>query len=288
LYGAAGARAENMRWSDLRSIISAQIGYLIVAVPLFLPEGHSDGGMRTWLNRQRFAIFGVSAFIADIVLTFSNCQRNAMPLMAAFAIIALSCKCAEREESTNHGRLRLPHYLPALAVSVLLIGHQFVPDALSLGYGLALKAHPSTENAPVRFTEPRISPLIMYDGSVEKSSNGSIYTNYVNDGVSLLRTNCNASDRVLTMDMVNPFPYVLGWQPPRGGIASTAFNYTISAKYRPSFDAYFGDTTVVMVPKKPALAPYFLDGFNAIYLPALRQRYRVAAESEWWWLYKRK
>lgn len=287
LYGAAGARANNMRWSDLTSILSTQIGYFILAIPLFFGESRSARGIRAWLDHHRFAIFGVSVFVADIVLTFSNMQRNAMPLLGAFAIVALGCRWAERQESKAGTRIRLPQYLPALVVSVLLIGHQSVQDAVGVGYGFAERLRPSTENASVRFTEPRVASLILYDGSPEKFSNGSIYTSYVNDGVSLLRKYCSASDRVLTMDMVNPFPYVLGWRPPHGGIAATAFNYTISAKFRPSFDAYFGDATVVMLPKQPAMAPYFIDGFYAIYLPALYQRYRLAAESTRWSLYKR-
>jgi hypothetical protein len=121
-----------------------------------------------------------------------------------------------------------------------------------------------------------------------KWSNGSIYTTYVNEGVALLRRYGQPSDKVLTMDMQNPFPYVLGWMPARGGLASTSFNYTVSDDFRPSFDEYFGDATVVMIPKHPAQTHKFLDGFNEIYEPEVEKRFRLVAESDWFRMYRRK
>jgi len=66
--------------------------------------------------------------------------------------------------------------------------------------------------------------LLLYDGDFLKQFNSSVYTNYVNDGVTLLRKHYDDDDRVLTMDMVNPFPYAMKWRPPLGGIAAIAFN----------------------------------------------------------------
>jgi hypothetical protein len=126
----------------------------------------------------------------------------------------------------------------------------------------------------------------MYDsGEYQKQTNGSIYTRQISDGLRLLRAHCTSSDRVLTMEMQNPFPWALGWPPPRGGIASIAFNFTISAKYRPSFDVFFGDATAVMAPKHHATPDDLIDGFHAIFLPAVRQRFRAKAESTEWILY---
>lgn len=98
----------------------------------------------------------------------------------------------------------------------------------------------------------------------------------------------NSGAKVLTMDMQNPFPYVLGWLPPRGGMAATAFNYSFSAQFRPSFDQYFGDATVVMVPKYPALDRKYFDGFYDIYGPEMQKRFKLTAESDWFSLYTRR
>jgi len=144
----------------------------------------------------------------------------------------------------------------------------------------------------VRFTEPRIADLLLCDrpdlNPALKRSNGSTYTKYVNDGTTLLRKYCKSSDKILTIDMQNPFPYVLGWQPPRGGLASTSFNYTVSDKFRPSIDDYFGDASVVMLPRHPAQNPEFLDKFDEIYGREVEQRFALEAESDWFRLYKRK
>jgi hypothetical protein len=42
------------------------------------------------------------------------------------------------------------------------------------------------------------------------------------------------------------------------------------------------------MPKRPAVWRIFIDGFYALYTPALLERYQLYAESEWFWLYKRK
>jgi hypothetical protein len=43
-----------------------------------------------------------------------------------------------------------------------------------------------------------------------------------------------------------------------------------------------------MVPKHPALDDYHWIDFLRAYRPGLEQRYRLAAESAWWWMYRRK
>ena len=219
----------------------------------------------------------------------SNAQLYAMPLLGVFAILFASRVTAERQQlPVMEARTELPRHVFLLVLCALLVVPQFASDLVGLANGVFQKAHPSATIGLVRFTEPHLASLILYDGDSHKAANGSVYTNYVNDGVALLRKHCDASDRVLTMDMVNPFPYALKWRPPQGGIAAIAFNYTLSAQYRPSFDAYFGDATVVLMPKRPAQMPHYIDGFYALYTPALLERYQLYAESDWFWLYKRK
>jgi hypothetical protein len=218
-----------------------------------------------------------------------NFQQFAMPLLGVFAILFASRVTTERQRlPVAEARTGLSRYVFVIVLCALLVVPQLTSDLVGLANGVFQKAHPSTTRGLVRFTEPHLAPLLLYDGPRMKSNNGSVYTNYVNDGVTLLRKHCNASDRVLTMDFANPFPYALKWKPPKGGVAQVAFNITLSAHFRPSFDAYFGDATVVLLPKHPAQSPYFIDGFYALYVPALLERYQLHAESDWFWLYKRK
>ena len=43
-----------------------------------------------------------------------------------------------------------------------------------------------------------------------------------------------------------------------------------------------------MVPKHPALDDMYYIDFYKAYEPGLKQRYNLAAESSWWWMYRRK
>jgi hypothetical protein len=243
----------------------------------------------SWLDAHQLLIWAIIVFGSDLLLMLSNSQLYVMPLLGVFAILIFNRVTTEWQRIlVTEIRTEFTHSLFILVLCGLLVVPQIAFDLVGLANGVFQKAHPSKTLGPVRFTELHLASLILYDGDSFKNSNGSVYTNYVNDGVALLRTHCDANDRVLTMDHVNPFPYALKWRQPQGGIAAISFNYTLSANFRPSFDDYFGDATVVMMPKHPAQIPFFIDGFYALYIPALLERYKLCAESNWFWLYKRK
>jgi hypothetical protein len=176
----------------------------------------------------------------------------------------------------------------------LLCGALFVPqfasDTIGLAAGAVHKARPSKQNCDARFSEPRLSDLILCNHPLlpVDYANGRNYTNAVNDGVAMLHQHATSADKVLDMDMQNPFPFALGWEPPRGGSATTTFNQTMSAKYGPTFDEYFGDATVVMLPKQPAQQHRFIDPFYQLYIPALLERFQLAAEDDHWRLFRRR
>ena len=142
----------------------------------------------------------------------------------------------------------------------------------------------------LRFELPRLQPLVLYDVSPEdmdRYSNGREYVSSVNEGVRLLTSHTKASDKITTLDMTNPFTFALAREPVRGGIAAASYGFTLNSSHHPSFERFFGDTTVLMVPKYPASPPIFYDGFRKIYEPALREEFHLEAESSRWWLYRR-
>jgi len=285
---AAGARSKTANLSVLKIQLLSQVPALLAAIVILFFGTRRTKPVSSCLNDRQLLIWTLLVFTSDSFLMLSNTQVNALPLLGAFAILIASCMTAERQRlPVVEARTESHRYVFLLVVCALLVVPQLVSDMVGLATGVFQKAHPSTIGL-VRFTEPHLAPLILYDGDPQKAANGSTYTNYVNDGVALVRKHCDPGDRVLTMDAVNPFPHALKWRPPRGGVAAIAFNYTLSAQHRPSFDAYFGDATVVLVPKRPAVMRYFIDGFYALYIPALRDRYQLYAESDWFWLYKRK
>ncbi len=286
---AAGARSKALQLSILTLQVISQLPALLTVIAILFYGTRHLKPVGSWLGDHQWPIWTLLVFASDSLLMLSNSQQFAMPLLGVFAILMANRMTAQWQRLTiTETRTELSHSFFVLALCALLVVPQIALDLAGLANGVFQKAHPSTTMGSVRFTEPHLASLILYDGDSMKQSNGSVYTNYVNDGVSLLRKHCDANDRVLTMDMVNPFPYALKWKPPRGGIAATNFNYTLSAHFRPSFDAYFGDATVVMLPKHPAQLPCFIDEFYALYIPALLERYQLYAESGWFWLYKQK
>ena len=288
---AAAARSTPLSLQTPIWIIEANIFPLFVVLTLVVSFSLLGGETGTWREEIQIPALAIVVYLAEIGILMTNAQVDAMPLLGVFALLIASRATVYRNNSTPAAAENdLPHHASLLLLCGLLFLPQFTSDIVGLGTAAMRKAHPSLEKSPVRFTESRLAPLILYndDRAKQKSANGSIYTTYVNDGAALLRKYCTSRDKVLTMDMQNPFPYALGWPPPRGGVASISFNITLSAQARPSFDDYFGDATVVMKPKRPAQTPEYIDGFYALFLPAMLERYQLAAESDWWLMYKKK
>jgi len=234
-------------------------------------------------------LFAPLVFAADMLLIFSNQQRTQLPLATIFSMIVVNKVVARnrtvRDPEADPARTSCR---AALFVGGVLFLVQFALEFSGLAYGALLKAWPSNPHSVARFTVPRLVPLILYDGLSDPRSNGRQYVTYVNEGIYLLLNNTKVDETILTMDMVNPFPYALGRRPAVGGIAAAAYRYTISDMYRPSDERYFGTADVVMVPKRPALPGVYFDGFYRIYEPGLHDRFRLVAESDIWYLYKRK
>jgi hypothetical protein len=287
---AAGARLITYSFHQPVWEIEAHPLPLLLILALALSASLLRREARSWRDELQLPVLGILLFLGDIVLLTTNHQIDAMPLLGIFALLVASQLTEYRDGSSSEtARSDLPYHAALLLLCAILLVPQFVSDLAGLGSAALRKAHPASARSPVRFTEPRIASLILYDDDrADPNANGSVYTTYVNDGTALLRKHCDPTDRVLTMDMQNPFPYALGWQPARGGMASTSFNFTFSAQYRPSSNEYFADATTVMVPKRPAQNTKYLDGLYAIYSPALAERYRLVAETDWWRLYKRK
>jgi hypothetical protein len=289
---AAGARTQSLSLETPIHIIAGQLLPLLCGLSLALAASFLKPRWAERFAELKLLTGVVVISLADIALLATNQQPSGLPLLGAFGIL-IANRLADPEYcfSSAEDQFTLRYYASLLLLSGLLIWPQLVLDALALPAAALLKSHPPPTCA-VRFTEPRITKLILCDRAdlnpSQKRSNGCAYTNYVNDGATLLRKYCKPSDKILTIDMQNPFPYVLGWLPAKGGLASTSFNYNVSDKFRPSVAEYFGDASVVMVPKHPAQDPENLNAFYEIYRPELERRFALAGESDWFRLYKRR
>lgn len=242
---------------------------------------------RQWRG-LKLPVIAAFLFSADIGLMSSNAQLGSFPVCAVFAILVLN------EITENQGTLPTAevtrfrsNYAAVLSLGALLFVPQFTLDLAGVVYGFWKKERPSTPAAVLRFTSPNLKPLLLYDNGSSRSE-GRLFTASVNDGVALLERETRPNETILTMDMTNPFPYAMERPPARGGIVAVAYHYCIDDRHRPSDEWYFGNADIVMVPKQPALDDYYyLDFYNA-YEPGLKQRYRLAAETSWWRMYRRK
>ncbi len=238
------------------------------------------------LSGLKLPLIGAFLFAADIGIMSTNAQTDGFPLCAVFAILVLNEITQDQQiRPAQEARPCRPLYAGVLCLGALLFIPQFTSDVAGIVYGLWKKERPSP--VIVRFESPNLEPLLLDEGATPRS-NGWVFTTYVNDGVALLERETRPDQTVLSIDMTNPFPYALGRRPPHGGIASPTYHFDIDDAHRPSDDRFFGDADIVMVPKRPALDDgYYLDFYKA-YEPGLKQRYYLAAETSWWWMYRRK
>ncbi|HZD41169.1 MAG TPA: hypothetical protein VE131_10635 [Terriglobales bacterium] len=286
---AAHARAEGVLFGDLGRKFLVNTPYLLLLVYLAIRGSSAERANQEGHRNFHLLRIGALVFAADIIVIFGNQQDTQLPLSILFSLIVISRvvsgnrTCPEKETSFHQ-----PVYRVTLFAAGMFFLIQFALQVSALGYGAFLKAHPSLPPAATRFAVPRLVPLLLYDGLDAPNSNGRKFTTYVNEGIELLRKNSRPRDTVLTMDMVNPFPYAMGRRPAVGGVAAAAYRYTLSDAHRPSDEGYFGNADIVMVPKMPASHPGYFNGFYEMYEPALHDHFRLSAESDMWYLYRRK
>jgi hypothetical protein len=284
---AAGARAQSLDpWIPLLNFLN-HAGFLLGVLAFCKATAVVLGNRVSAWSGWRLPLAGTFFFFVDIALMSSNAQFDGFPICAVFAIMVLSKLMEVRQAIPVQQEPSVRWYAAALCIGPLLCAPLFLSDLAGIGCGLWNKARPSPSTV-LRFTTPNLKPLLLYqtDGYSTRG-NGSVYTTYVNDGVALLERETRPEEKILTMDMVNPFPYVMERRPPTGGIAAMAYHYTLGDGHRPSDDAYFGDADIVMVPKRPASEDMYYKDFWKAYEPGLRQKFKLVAESNWWRMYRR-
>ncbi len=285
LRDAAGARTESVGLRDnLFSFIGA-LSIILLVIPAagcawLEPEQERGLGPRpaVWVP-----LATAIAVVLDIAFLLTNAQPNSYPVMTTFAALLLFPIDALLRSRVHRRRATV---LLVAAVATI------TPWTAAEGYGLALSTIEArfrpVEADVVRFDIPRLRSLVLHDFPGMDRFNGRNYVKHLNDGVRLLQAQTSASDRIATLEIFEPFSYALGRPPIRGGIAAAANHYTLSKEYHPSPDRFFADADVVMVPKVTLGQDVFYDGYNRLYMPAIEQRFVVAAESAFWRLYRRR
>ena len=285
---AAGARSESVSLFELGRKFLVNTPYFLLLLYLGIRGSSAVGTTQSRRRNIHLLHLAALVFATDILVIFGNQQETQLPLSIIFSLIVVNrvVACNRTMPETEAERHRYYCRVTLFAGGLFFL-IQFAFEFSGIAYGALQKARIANLPSDVRFTEPRLVPLLLYDGP-DDPGNGSQYVAYVNNGIHFLEKNTLPHETVLTMDMINPFAYALGRSPALGGIAAAAYQYTLSDTHRPSDERFFGTADVVMVPKRPASPGLYFNGFYRIYEPALRDRFRLAAESDMWYLYRRK
>ena len=290
-------------WSDLRMAADARSGavspafvmqvfaenfpgFLILAAMAHMagPPAPADRGWVGRLLHFRALLLAGMVYCAGVLLLVTNCQLERLPLHELLALLFLDCilQCWWLDA----------RYAAVMAVVGigLILGTQS-SDGLAVMNGLRLKLHtPQAYAYPV--SGGGYAGAVFLDDYLENKGAHRAYGNflalYLNDGTDLLRREIQPGEKVITMDTYNAFPFALGIEPPRGGMASATYQYLFSDRLHPSADAFFGTADVVMFPKEHALTDAKWVGMMKYYIPEMERRYVQVAESAQWRMYRRR
>ena len=291
---AEAASGRGLSWQP-RSILSP--AFLIESIPLLLlaavvtvgarevSSSHAPGRRtRLWLFVLLTA--GVGGFLLS-----TNHQATSLPLDGFVAVVLLD-KAIARWDPRGADR-------PRRLLAVFLAALCFLPLATMNAASLAAASwerYRGGEPASVRLKSERGASMIFgpVESSMTSESGGAAYVEALNDGLELIRTRTEAGAGVSTIDMFNPFNYLLDRASPRGGMAAAAYNYAFSDAAHPSGEHFFGDARYVLVRKYSKSAQdfpiedYHIQGLLRTYQPALEQRFRFVEETRHWMLWRRK
>ncbi len=291
LVAAASGRGLTWKpWSILSpafAIESIPLLLLAVAVSMGKSKASSDapGQARLWLYVLVTA--GVSGFLLS-----TNHQSSALPLDGFAAVVLVDAAFAQRSAGAEAAR---PRRLLAVFLGALCFLPLTMMNAVSL-VAASWDRYRGPEGAVVRLNAERGAGMIFgpVESSMTSESGGPPYLEALNDGLELIRARTAAGAGVLTIDMFNPFNYLLGRPSPRGGMAAAAYNYAFSDAEHPSAERFFGNAQYVLVRKYSRAAAdfpiedYHIQGLLRTYGPALEERFRPVAETGHWVLWRRK
>lgn len=163
-------------------------------------------------------------------------------------------------------------------------------DFVGLGNALQHAFRHGNDQRLFRIDAPGLSSFVFegdYPG-IYRYDNGPPLVEVVNDGLQLLRAHTAASDRVLTLGYVNPFPVCLRRPAPRGPWVFFYLNFNFKTSMHPPAESLFAEADAVMVPRFDSDAKPTTDALVAIYRSTLAQDYVIKAESPFWILYTRR
>jgi len=292
LADAASGRGLTWRaWSILSP------AFLIECVPLLLfaavvtARMGEDAARRGGMHRVRLWLFVLLTVGVGGFLLSTNHQAMSLPL-DGFAAIILLDRFGERRAKLDEDQPSRPLVLLLAALCILPLTAMNAVSLVAASWeGLHGKAAPA-----VRVQCDRGASLIFgpVESSMTSDSGGPAYAQVLNDGLDLIRRRTQPGAGVSTIDMFNPFNYLLGRPSPRGGMAAAAYNYAFSDTSHPSGERFFGNSQYVLVRKYNRSAQdfpiedYHIEGLLRTYRPVLERDFVRVEETPHWILWSRR
>jgi hypothetical protein len=275
----AGARTGGLFMDSLgqRSAASSFEFLMLLICAVLIPRTRDAraSGRRWRILRNPGLAYAVILSALGFLLLWTNWQSSGLPLNALFAImlasrIAIDQAPEETKNERDRANLRAASVLIlALAVAI----PRFASDVLGMTIAVRDSLHDRRAHVAL-FDAPPVVPLRVPDW----------YAVYLRDGIDLLRRASGSGETVACLDFDNPFGYALRRPPFRGGSPAMQYGYTFSDTHRPAAEWLFGGADVVLVPKHPVIP---LEPLMRNYSEFLQQRFRLAAESSQWFLYRK-
>jgi hypothetical protein len=241
--------------------------------------------------RYYYVAVGAALIAVNTLLAMSNTQRSGSPLNLIFIALVIN-QCARGYLAVEPAARE--RFFPFTLSLVLLGVVMMVTASANDVNGMMVAWKQKRQQLPFPAVTGRIdasplSGLAFTDYAAEgygsrMGENGRAYAAYVNDGLDLLRRDSNAGDKVLCLCFSNPFSYSLLRAPAAGGSTLFAPGFTYTARHLPSPERVIGNADVVMIPKQPTEDASVLAGHCGA---ELSSRFRKAAESSSWTLYRR-
>jgi hypothetical protein len=263
---------------------------LMALVALMCTSWRAGAGRPGSLGEWKWVAAAAAVFAAGVLLMRTNAQDAGFPLSVVLVMLmAGSTGEAWAGYSPEQGEgVRMGRAACALGALLLLAANASL-DAASLARAAYEKLRPPQGTAS--FLPAHLSGLWLYDlgdpAHPLAHTNGPRYVGHVNDGIRLLQARSAAGESVATLAQVNPFSFALLRRPAPGGATLLTYGFEFNELHKPDAARLFGGADIVMVPKRNLSLPEAHEAALRIYLPEIRKRFTLAAESADWWMYRR-
>ena len=259
------------------------------------------------------ALFCVYVGMVSVLIVSFSGQSYTLTLPIAFVFVALDALIPELSFAASMSQIRTRYVLLSALASIVL-----VIESYPLAMNIALSTYRAIHAAPWDSANEVLNKIATdrsddadeseqsFLAKIDKMSKLDMfafararrpkvywddllmgeYADYLHSGIAAAREGCEDRARISTIDVVNPFPMLLGW-PTGGGMFFAAAGYLTSKNAHLPDEVMFRDINCVMIPKLPVQIG-FRDALLDIYWPFVSKSFEQSFESDMWTVFRRR